>query len=75
MKRQNCKVVPELLGLQVTTQPEHDYVPGGILIYVVWEHAAGDSLDFDEFWHLSFEQRQAIRGKFAETFGLLLIRS
>jgi hypothetical protein len=75
MKRQNCKVVPELLGLQVTRQPEHDWVPGGILIYVVWEHVAGDSLDFDEFWRLPFVKRQAIRAKFAETFRLVLIRS
>ncbi|OJZ81913.1 hypothetical protein ASPFODRAFT_37062 [Aspergillus luchuensis CBS 106.47] len=61
-------IVPRLLEERVAKQDESGCVPGGFLIYVVWEIVPGiqlgDSSGSNVFWALDRPERDAIREKF-----------
>ncbi|RAH56787.1 hypothetical protein BO85DRAFT_488961 [Aspergillus piperis CBS 112811] len=63
-------IVPRLLEERVAKQDESGCVPGGFLIYVVWEIVPGillgDARGPKVFWTLERSERDAIREKFKE---------
>ncbi|GKZ18593.1 hypothetical protein AbraIFM66951_007612 [Aspergillus brasiliensis] len=63
-------IVPRLLEEKVVKQDESGWVPGGFLIYVVWEIVPGvqlgDTSGSKVFWSLQRAERDAIREKFKE---------
>ncbi|KAJ5484524.1 hypothetical protein LT330_008040 [Penicillium expansum] len=58
-----CCATPRLLGYETGKQDKNDCVPGGYIMYIVWEKVQGDSLDPMEFWSLPYNQRESIRAK------------
>ncbi|KAJ6182900.1 hypothetical protein N7485_001542, partial [Penicillium canescens] len=60
--------VPEVRGYQTSKQEADDLVPGGYIIYLVWEEVSGCSLDPEYFWGVPYNKRQAIRENFKKAF-------
>ncbi|CAG7966464.1 unnamed protein product [Penicillium nalgiovense] len=67
-----CSATPKLLGYEFDNQDKNDLVPGGYILYLVWEKVKGDPLDFQEFWRLPYKERESIREKFRETYTKIL---
>ncbi|KAJ5800608.1 uncharacterized protein N7518_002676 [Penicillium psychrosexuale] len=67
-----CTATPKLFGYQIGKQDENDLVPGGYIIYLVWEKVRGDSLSSQEFWSLPYHRRQTIRKNFKNAYMELL---
>lgn len=63
-----CTATPKLLGYRFDKQDGNDLVPGGYIMYLVWEKVPGDPLDINEFWSLPFSRRQIIRDKFKKAY-------
>lgn len=63
-----CSATPRLLGYETGKQNKNDCVPGGYIMYIVWEKVQGDSLDPMEFWSLPNNQRESIRAKFKAAY-------
>jgi hypothetical protein len=60
---------PKVRGYRTGIQDANDLVPGGYIIYVVWEEVKGFcSLDQEYFWSLPYKKRQFIREKFKIAF-------
>ncbi|KAJ5788857.1 uncharacterized protein N7518_005868 [Penicillium psychrosexuale] len=72
LTEQECSVTPRLLGYRIGQQDEHDIVPGGYIIHLVWEQVEGESLDFQQFWALPYATREKIRWNFEEAYRKLL---
>jgi hypothetical protein len=68
LTERRCPVTPRLLGYRTDKQDEHDIVPGGYILYLVWEKVRGDSLDIKWFWSLPYNQREKFRKKFQEAY-------
>ncbi|KAJ6186144.1 hypothetical protein N7519_007445 [Penicillium mononematosum] len=64
LDRENCTVVPKLLGYGEGLQGAEEYVPGGYINYVVWERVPGEPVDYYSFWKSDFEHRQQVRFAF-----------
>jgi hypothetical protein len=63
-----CTATPKLRGYGIEKQDSNDLVPGGYIMYVVWEKVPGDSLDPKEFWNLPYNKRQIIRDNFKKAY-------
>jgi len=63
-----CTATPKLFGYQLDTQDADDLVPGGYIIYLVWEKVPGNSLDSQYFWGLPYNQREVIRDNFKKAY-------
>lgn len=68
LKHLACPVVPQLLGYQEGTQGDHEIVPGGYEITIVWEKVPGEPLSQDYFWSLNEQQRDSIRAEFQRVY-------
>ncbi|KAJ5774791.1 hypothetical protein N7457_009687, partial [Penicillium paradoxum] len=71
-KRTAVILSPKLLGYQLGKQGETDLVPGGYILYLVWEKVPGESLDFHRFWSCPFSERQEFRAKFRRAYETLV---
>jgi hypothetical protein len=60
--------VPKVRGYQTSKQEADDLVPGGYIVYLVWEEVSGCSLDPEYFWGVPYNKRQAIRENFKKAF-------
>lgn len=52
---------PQLLGWNFAQQDDTDLVPGGFIVYLVWEKVRGEPLSEEEFWSLPYDKRETIR--------------
>jgi hypothetical protein len=68
LKHLACPVVPQLLGYQEEMQGDHEIVPGGYEISIVWEKVPGEPLSQDYFWSLNEQQRDSIREEFRRVY-------
>ena len=68
LTERQCSVTPRLLGYRVDKQGEHDIVPGGYILYIVWERVNGESLDIRTFWALPHAKREIIRQNFEKAY-------
>lgn len=66
--KNKCTATPRLLGYDTRKQDANDLVPGGYIMYLVWEKVRGDPLDINEFWSFPFSRRQIIRDKFKKAY-------
>ncbi|KAJ5804366.1 uncharacterized protein N7518_000669 [Penicillium psychrosexuale] len=64
----NFTTTPKLLGYHASTQEETDLVPGGYILYLVWEKVAGDPLDIQKFWNLSRGKRDVVRANLRKAY-------
>lgn len=69
-----CTATPALLGYRIDKQDANDLVPGGYIMYLVWEKVPGDPLDIDVFWSLPYNERKSIRDKFKEAYSFVTER-
>ena len=67
-----CTATPLLLGYEIGKQDKTDLIPGGYIIYLVWEKVTGDSLDIEKFWMYMHDKRQKIQRTSRRPIGLLL---
>ncbi|KAJ5799627.1 uncharacterized protein N7518_001695 [Penicillium psychrosexuale] len=67
-----CTATPRLLGYEIGKQDKMDLVPGGYIIYLVWEKVTGDSLDIEQFWMYPSTKRQKIRKNFKKAYNQVL---
>ncbi|KAF3027775.1 hypothetical protein E8E15_009036 [Penicillium rubens] len=44
----------------------------GFVTYVIWKKVPGEPLDFTRFWNCTFSERQIIRDKFRQIYGVFL---
>ncbi|KAJ5831807.1 hypothetical protein N7474_000118 [Penicillium riverlandense] len=70
--KQTSKFTPALLGYEESQQDQSGLVPGGFLIYVVWEFVPGLQLgdlsgNATAFWQLPRTERDRIRAAFKKT--------
>ncbi|KAJ5193548.1 hypothetical protein N7449_009690 [Penicillium cf. viridicatum] len=72
LEQKGCDVIPRLLGYQSDQQDRDDTVPGGFIMYVIWEKVPGEFIDWEKFWSSSFSQREEIRLKFYEVYEYVL---
>lgn len=63
-----CTATPKLLGYRIGTQDADDLVPGGYVIFLVWEKVPGESLDDEYFWSLPYNKRKIIRDRFQTAY-------
>ncbi|CAG8892911.1 unnamed protein product [Penicillium egyptiacum] len=70
-KEGGCTVVPELLGYSETVQSKDGLVPGGYIIYLVWDKVPGVSLSGGLFWSFESPKRELIRRKFRAAYEIL----
>ena len=63
-----CTATPKLLGWRIEVQGPNDIVPGGYIIYLVWEKVEGDPLSTQKFWSLPSNQRELIRLNFRKAY-------
>ncbi|KUM63788.1 hypothetical protein ACN42_g3295 [Penicillium freii] len=68
LTKNKCTAAPKLLGYRFDKQDANDLVPGGYIMYLVWEKVPGEPLDINEFWSLPFSQRQIFRDKFKKAY-------
>ncbi|KAJ5413462.1 hypothetical protein N7465_005767 [Penicillium sp. CMV-2018d] len=68
LTKNKCTTAPRLLGYDIRKQDTNDLVPGGYIMYLVWEKVPGEPLDIDEFWRFPFSRRQIIRDKFKKAY-------
>jgi hypothetical protein len=67
---QNLGFTPKLLGYKTTTQDKTGLVPGGFVIWLVWEMVPGlrlgskDIFGSHAFWDLDDGEREEIRQHF-----------
>ncbi|OJJ77009.1 hypothetical protein ASPBRDRAFT_654127 [Aspergillus brasiliensis CBS 101740] len=79
LTNKGSKFTPRLLDSKSTTQDDSGVVPGGFLVYIVWEVVAGEQLGTqveDEncaFWRLNPEQRDILRQHFRNNFMFVLL--
>jgi hypothetical protein len=67
--RDRSTATPKVRGYRTGIQDANDLVPGGYIIYLVWEEVKGFcSLDRQYFWSLPYKKRQFIREKFKIAF-------
>ncbi|KAJ5153080.1 uncharacterized protein N7482_009558 [Penicillium canariense] len=59
---------PKLLGYLIDKQDANDLVPGGYIIYLVWEKVRGVPLDPEKFWSCRRDQRNLIRENFRKAY-------
>ncbi|KAJ5808907.1 hypothetical protein N7474_010176 [Penicillium riverlandense] len=59
---------PKLLGYRIGTQDADDLVPGGYIIFLVWEKVQGEPLDEEYFWSFPYNKRRLIRDNFKKAF-------
>lgn len=61
---------PKLLGYRTTTQDSSGVVPGGFVVWLVWEMVPGLRLGSkdgsDVFWDLAYAEREEIRVSFVK---------
>ena len=63
-----CSAAPRFLGHAESTQGDNDLLPGGYIIYVVWEKVPGEPLTMEYFWGLDSTAREDIRSKFCAAY-------
>lgn len=61
LANKGCTATPKLLGWHFAKQDDTDTVPGGYLIYFVWEKVEGEPLSEEEFWSFPYDKRETIR--------------
>ncbi|GKZ34461.1 hypothetical protein AbraIFM66950_004736 [Aspergillus brasiliensis] len=70
LTRKRSTITPRLLDSKEEKQDETGFVPGGFVIWVVWEVVPGlqlgDDLGCAPFWGLSRDERDAVREAFKE---------
>ncbi|KAJ5996320.1 hypothetical protein N7522_007980 [Penicillium canescens] len=67
--RDRSTATPKVRGYRTGIQDANDLVPGGYIIYLVWEEVKGFcSLDRQYFWSLPYNKRQLIRERFKIAF-------
>ena len=64
MTDNRCTATPRLFGWEFEVQGPNDLVPGGYIVYCVWEKVPGDPLNTEKFWSLPYNQRAEIRNNF-----------
>ena len=64
----NYTTTPKLLGYRAGTQDENDLVPGGYILYLVWEKVEGDPLDIQKFWNLCRGKRDVVRANLRKAY-------
>ena len=68
LTEKGCTATPKLLGYRISTQDADDLVPGGYIIFLVWEKVQGESLDSKYFWSLPYTKRKVIRDNFKKAY-------
>ncbi|KAJ5579886.1 uncharacterized protein N7459_005871 [Penicillium hispanicum] len=73
MEESVSKFTPKLLGFHKARQNDSELVPGGFIIFIVWEFVPGQPLDdgsgeASAFWDLDRPTRDKVRKLFKESF-------
>lgn len=70
LTEKGSNITPKLLGYKIGTQDRSGLVPGGFIIWLVWEIVPGlrlgDSNGADSFWGLKSFEREQVRSAFIE---------
>jgi hypothetical protein len=68
LTRKRSSNTPKLFGYKIGTQDRLGLVPGGLIVWLVWEIVPGlrlgDSDGADSFWGLESSEREQVRSVF-----------